>query len=148
MKGNTRVVETRESTNSTRRRRECQKCGNRFTTYERYEEPLLTVVKKDGRVERYSRKKVLEGILTACQKRPVEASNLEKLVNDVERELLTRRKKRISTIEIGKLVLKRLKRLDDVAYVRFASVYLNFSDLETFKQEINALLKEDLKRKR
>lgn len=146
-KGQTRVVETRESSTATRRRRECITCKKRFTTYERYEEPILTVIKKDGRVEKYSRKKIFNGILTACHKRPVSTNAIEKIINEVERDLLKTKKKKISSEEIGKLVLKHLKKLDLVAYLRFASVYLNFSNLERFKNEIEALLKPEAAKK-
>ncbi|HII53484.1 transcriptional regulator NrdR [Candidatus Micrarchaeota archaeon CG08_land_8_20_14_0_20_49_17] len=136
----TKVMETRETESITRRRRECGKCGQRFTTYERLEPPNISVVKRDGRLERYERRKLLDGIKHACEKRPIQADALDKLVDDVEQELRRSRKDTISSKEIGKFVVRRLKEIDEIAYIRFASVYLNFSDLHKFRDEIEKMI--------
>ncbi|MEM5777312.1 MAG: transcriptional regulator NrdR [Candidatus Aenigmatarchaeota archaeon] len=134
-----KVVETRITLEYIRRRRECDNCKSRYTTYEKIAEPNILVIKKDGSIERYSREKVTNGILTACRKRNIDESKILEIVNSVEKEMLRRKKKSIKSTEIGKLVLKHLKKVDIVAYIRFASVYLNFSDLESFKKQIEQL---------
>ena len=136
----TKVIETRESESITRRRRACGKCLQRFTTYERLEEPAISVIKRDGGVQRYERKKLFSGILRACEKRPILPETLDRMVDEIEQELRLVRKDSIRSKEIGKLVLKRLKEIDEIAYIRFASVYLNFSDLQAFKKEIEKML--------
>lgn len=123
-----------------RRRRECAGCGERFTTYEKVEALPFLVVKKDGRREAWSPEKVLRGLLTACEKRPVEVGVLERLVSEVERELRTRFDREVPSREIGELVTDRLRAIDQVAYVRFASVYRQFQDVRRFKEELERLL--------
>jgi len=138
----TRVLDSRptEEGMAVRRRRECTACGERFTTYEKLETTPFLVVKKDGRRESFEREKVVRGILVACEKRPVSLADIEELVNEVEKELRSRYEREVQSKEIGELVMERLRDLDDVAYVRFASVYRQFKDLETFRRELDRLL--------
>ena len=123
-----------------RRRRECLKCGHRFTTYEYIERAPLMVVKKDGRREEYSREKLLGGLLKACEKRPVSREQLEKVIDDVETVMFAKFKNEVKSTEIGNLVIDRLQSLDEVAYVRFASVYRQFKDINQFMSEVRTLL--------
>lgn len=125
-----------------RRRRECLACRSRFTTYERIEEELPLVVKRDGRREPFDRQKILTGILKACEKRPISYSTIEKVVDSLEGELQASGEKEVSSVEIGRRVMGELLKLDDVAYVRFASVYRQFKDLSQFAEEINTLIAE------
>jgi transcriptional repressor NrdR len=125
-----------------RRRRECEKCGKRFTTYEKIEGMPLIIVKKDGSREVYQRNKILNGLIRACQKRPVSISTIEALVDDIEKELYNSMEKEIESKKIGEMVMNRLKKLDDVAYVRFASVYRQFKDINTFLEELHKLINE------
>ncbi len=125
---------------SIRRRRECAQCGKRFTTYERLEEVPFMVIKKDGRREAFNRSKVLNGVLRACEKRPVSSDAIDELVDDVERELRSSLEREASSEQIGLLVMDRLKALDEVAYVRFASVYRQFKDINRFMDELKDLL--------
>jgi len=139
-----KVVDSRETQESQaiRRRRECLECGRRFTTYEKLEDVPVMVVKKDGRRERFDRKKLLEGMLTACSKRSVPLPRLEVICDEVEGLAQDRQEREIATTEIGELVVDRLRDLDDVAYVRFASVYRQFKDINAFMSELKALLDE------
>ena len=139
-----KVVDSREAREGDliRRRRECLKCGRRFTTYERIDEIPYMVVKKDGRRERFERQKILQGLLKACEKRPVATPKLEALVDEVERFVIESPDRERSTTEIGALVMARLKKLDKVAYVRFASVYSDFKDVKEFIGELKGLLRE------
>jgi len=114
-------------------------CAKRFTTYERVEESQLLVVKKDGRREPFDRGKILAGLRKACEKRPIPADRLENLVNQIEQELISRIDREVTTAEIGERIMKALRGIDEVAYVRFASVYREFRDLETFREELEAL---------
>jgi len=123
-----------------RRRRECLKCGKRFTTAERLEEGLPLVVKKDGRREVFDRAKILGGLNKACEKRPISVTNLEKIVSRIEYSLLERGEREIKATEIGEMVMDELKTLDEVAYVRFASVYRQFRDINEFMSELTQLL--------
>lgn len=123
-----------------RRRRECPACGNRFTTYERLDRLPLVVVKKDGRREAFDRNKVLSGLIRACEKRTVPIEQLEALVDEVEKDLYSRLEREISSQEIGEMVMERLREVDEVAYVRFASVYRQFKDINRFMQELERLL--------
>ena len=123
-----------------RRRRECEGCSKRFTTYEKVEEILFMVVKSDGRRESFDRNKVLNGIVKACEKRPVTVDQMESIVNEIERSLNNRMEKEVSSAYIGDLVMEHLAELDEVAYVRFASVYRKFKDVNTFVAEIEKLL--------
>lgn len=137
----TRVIETRanEEQGTIRRRRECQECRRRFTTYERYEDPPLYVIKKDGRREVFDRSKLVDGITRACQKRPVSREAIEQVGYDIERVLRDMLTDEIPSPRIGDLVMHRLRELDEVAYVRFASVYKEFHDLSSFVNEIERL---------
>src|SRR5450432_2688530 len=137
-----RVVDSRESkeADSIRRRRECEGCNKRFTTYERIDEIPYMVVKKDGRRERFDRQKILSGLLRACEKRPVSAGRLESIVNETEAFLMDAAERERSTSDIGTLIMDRLKAIDTVAYIRFASVYRDFKDVREFKEELEQLL--------
>lgn len=139
----TRVLDTRpvQDRRVIKRRRECEACGERFTTYERLEEPPLVVLKSDGRREAFDRRKIVSGVLRACEKRPVSAEQIENLAAEVEREVRRLGYDEIPSKVIGELVVERLRRLDEVAYVRFASVYRRFADLEEFKREVERLRK-------
>lgn len=123
-----------------RRRRECLKCGHRFTTYEYIERVPMMVVKKDGRREEYSREKLLGGLLKACEKRPVSREQIERVIDDIETVLFAKFKNEVKSTEIGNLVVDRLQSLDEVAYVRFASVYRQFKDINQFMNEVKVLL--------
>lgn len=125
-----------------RRRRECMKCQKRFTTYEKLETISLVVIKKDGSNQAYDRDKVIAGLVHACEKRPVSMTDMEKLVDDIEMEMYQSMLREISSAEIGEKVMARLKELDEVAYVRFASVYKRFDNIATFMEEINHLIKD------
>lgn len=137
-----KVVDSRESKEGEviRRRRECLDCGRRFTSYERIDEIPYMVVKKDGSRERFERQKLVAGMLKACEKRPVSVSALEKIADQVEATLQERPEKEIATAEVGLSVMQALKNLDEVAYVRFASVYRNFRDVGEFRKQIEELL--------
>jgi transcriptional repressor NrdR len=137
-----RVVDSREAKegDSIRRRRECEKCERRFTTYERIDEIPYMVVKKDGRRERFDRQKVLSGLLRACEKRPIASSQLEAIVDAAEAFLVDSSERERKTAEIGELIMTHLKGLDTVAYIRFASVYRDFKDVSEFKEELEGLL--------
>jgi transcriptional repressor NrdR len=136
-----RVVDSRESkeADAIRRRRECEKCGRRFTTYERIDEIPHMVVKKDGRREPFDRQKVLTGLLRACQKRPISPGELEKIVNQVERFVLDSPERERSTVDVGELIMQSLIGIDAVAYIRFASVYRDFKDASEFKVALEHL---------
>lgn len=138
-----KVVDSRESREGDviRRRRECLECGRRFTSYERIDEIPYMVVKKDGRRERFERQKLVAGLLKACEKRPVRVSALDDVADAVEAALQEKPEREMSTEEIGAHVMEALRRLDKVAYVRFASVYRNFRDIDEFKNELNDLFK-------
>ncbi|OGX29100.1 MAG: transcriptional regulator NrdR [Omnitrophica WOR_2 bacterium RIFCSPLOWO2_12_FULL_51_24] len=142
-----KVIDSRISNEggSIRRRRECLKCQKRFTTYERLEEHPLMVIKKDGRREPFDRKKLLSGILKACEKRPVPMEKVEGMVDEVERIIQRNYEKEVSSTAIGEFVMKQLHDLDEVAYVRFASVYRQFKDINQFMKELSSLLKEGQK---
>ncbi len=135
-----KVTDSRAVDGSIRRRRECLKCGVRFTTYERVQTAAMLVLKRDGRREEFNRDKLVSGLRHACAKRPLPAGAIEKLVEDVEAELQKLGKAEVPSALIGELVMDKLKGLDRVAYVRFASVYRDFADLENFKVEIDALM--------
>jgi transcriptional repressor NrdR len=138
----TRVSDKRETTEGdvTRRRRECQKCGKRFTTYERVETVALTVVKKDGGRESFDRDKLVTGLLKACEKRPISRDQIEKVADDIEASLRMQKSTEVSSRDVGNLVMEKLKNLDQVAYIRFASVYKEFGDLESFQEELVKLV--------
>jgi transcriptional repressor NrdR len=139
-----KVVDSRptDEGNVIRRRRECVACGKRFTTYEKVENVPLLVIKKDGRREPFDPDKITAGVIKACEKRPVTIKEVEALVEDIEKQVYNSLVQEISSHEIGEMVMQRLKSLDEVAYVRFASVYRQFKDINTFMKELNKLLKE------
>lgn len=138
----TKVIDSRhtEEGHAIRRRRECEKCGKRFTTYEKIEEMVLIVIKKDGSREAFDRSKILNGIVKACEKRPVPLAEMERVVDEIERGLNNMMEKEVKSTFIGELIMDKLKDLDEVAYVRFASVYRQFTDINTFVKEIEKLL--------
>ena len=136
-----KVIDSRSTEEGTaiRRRRECLKCGARFTSYERVETHPLIVIKKDGRREPFDRQKVRSGIAKACQKRPISTQEIERMVSDIEKVLSDKMKREVDSSEIGELVVERLQALDQVAYVRFASVYRRFEDASDFVKEVRGL---------
>lgn len=138
-----KVIDSRSVDDNTaiKRRRECLNCGKRFTTYEKIESPVV-VVKKDGTRQQFDKDKLLNGLVRACEKRPVSLRQLEGIVDAVESEIYNIGKREITTNDIGEIVMSRLKTLDDVAYVRFASVYRQFKDVNTFMEELQKILKE------
>lgn len=140
----TKVVDSRptEEGQAIRRRRECGRCKKRFTTYEKVEEIPLIVIKKDGNREVYNRNKVLNGIIRACEKRPVSMAAIEGIVDEIEKGLHNMMEKEIKSTYVGELVMNNLKDLDEVAYVRFASVYRQFKDINTFMEELKKMLNE------
>ena len=131
--------------NSIRRRRECLDCSKRFTTYEKIEVIPLMIVKKSGQREAFNPNKILVGLMKACEKRSISMDKLEAITGDIEKELLNTMEREITTEKIGELVMDRLRKLDPVAYVRFASVYREFKDLDTFMEELQDLLKRNQK---
>ena len=139
---NTRVIDSRpaEDNNSIRRRRVCDECGKRFTTYEKVETIPLIIIKKDNNREAYDRSKIEAGVLRACHKRPISAAQINKLVDEVETEIFNMEEKEISSGVIGELVMNKLKDLEAVAYVRFASVYREFKDINTFMDELKKVM--------
>ncbi|HWF13451.1 MAG TPA: transcriptional regulator NrdR [Candidatus Acidoferrales bacterium] len=143
-----KVIDSREGRagDLIRRRRECLKCGRRYTTYERIDEIPYMVIKKDGRRERFDRQKILQGLLKSCEKRPVATAKLEALVDEVERFVHESPERERKTSEVGELLMNRIKKLDKVAYVRFASVYLDFKDVKEFMSELKGLLKDRSKK--
>jgi transcriptional repressor NrdR len=138
-----KVVDSREAKDgdSIRRRRECLDCGRRFTSYERIDEIPYMVVKKDGKRESFDRNKVLAGLMRACEKRPISVTQLESIVDEIEKDLQDSSDRELATSEIGKIIMRRLKALDKVAYVRFASVYLEFEDVSAFMTELKDLVR-------
>ncbi|MDP9378854.1 MAG: transcriptional regulator NrdR [Chloroflexota bacterium] len=134
--GDSRVVDSRDAVNAVRRRRLCENCGNRFTTYERVETLRPLVVKRDGTREEWNRTKLLEGVRIACTKRPISSARIEELVDEVEAQVAGSGRQEILTTEIGLAVMRRLRHLDEVAYIRFASVYLRFRDVNGFLEEV------------
>ncbi|MBJ6363771.1 transcriptional regulator NrdR [Paenibacillus sp. GCM10012307] len=140
--GGTKVLDSRPANEnkSIRRRRECERCNRRFTTFEMIEETPLIVIKKDGSREEFSRDKVLRGLIRACEKRPVSIEKLEVIVSEVEKDLRTTAQAEVESFAIGEIVMKQLYPIDEVAYVRFASVYRQFKDIDMFMKELNNLL--------
>lgn len=139
-----KVVDSRptDEGQAIRRRRECIGCGKRFTTYEKIEELPIIVVKKDGNRQTYDRNKLMNGIIKACEKRPVSMSMIEKIVDDIEKNLFNSLENEITSVEIGEMVMNKLKDVDEVAYVRFASVYRQFKDVNSFMEELKKILDE------
>ncbi len=140
-----KVIDSRpaDENSSIRRRRECLSCGKRFTTYETVESLPMVVVKKDGSRQSFDRRKVLGGMIRACEKRPVPLAELEKIAEEIEPDLQNSKEREISTEAIGEKVMERLRNVDQVAYVRFASVYRQFKDIDTFMTELNKLLADN-----
>ncbi|MDD2688894.1 MAG: transcriptional regulator NrdR [Candidatus Omnitrophica bacterium] len=140
-----KVVDSRATAeeSAVRRRRECAKCGKRFTTYEYVEEVSLMVIKKDGRREPFDRKKILAGIMKACEKRPISIDKMEEVITQVERNIQKKSDREVSSSRIGEMVIEKLKALDDVAYVRFASVYRQFKDVGQFMAELKDVLSRE-----
>lgn len=142
-KENTRVIDSRPTDDSSiRRRRQCDECGKRFTTYEKVETLPLIVVKKDNNREPYDREKIVAGIVRSCHKRPISMTQINDMVDDIEGQIFNMGEKEIPTTTIGSIVMDKLKDLDEVAYVRFASVYREFKDVNTFMNEIKKILKK------
>lgn len=142
-----KVVDSRptDEGQAIRRRRECIKCSKRFTTYEKIEEIPIIIVKKDGNRQPYDRNKLLNGFIKACEKRPVPMSIIEKAVDDIEKNLSNSLEKEITSVQIGEMVMSKLKSIDEVAYVRFASVYRQFKDVNSFMDELKKILDESSK---
>ena len=142
-KENTRVIDSRPTDDSSiRRRRQCDECGKRFTTYEKFESMPLIVIKKDNNREPYDREKIVAGIVRSCHKRPISMKQINDMVDDIEGQIFNMEEKEIPTTTIGSIVMDKLKDLDEVAYVRFASVYREFKDVNTFMDEIKKILKK------
>ena len=140
---NTRVIDSRPvpDNNSIRRRRQCDECGKRFTTYEKIETIPLTVIKKDQSREQYDRMKIQDGIMRACYKRPISVKTIENLMDEIETEIFNKEEKEVPSTLIWEIVMDKLKELDAVAYVRFASVYREFKDIDTFMDELKKMMK-------
>jgi len=145
-----KVVDSRatQEESAIRRRRECLKCGKRFTTYEYIEEVSMMVIKKDGRRQPFDRKKILSGIIKACEKRPISMEKMEEIVTQVERSIQKKSDREVLSTRIGELVMEKLKALDDVAYVRFASVYRQFKDVGQFMVELKDILNKEKRKAR
>ena len=139
---NIKVIDSRPTDDSSiRRRRQCEECGKRFTTYEKVETMPLMVIKKDNNREPYNREKIVAGIVRSCHKRPISLEKINQTVDEIENQIFNLEEKEVTTTEIGTIVMDKLKELDEVAYVRFASVYREFKDVNTFLEEINKILK-------
>ena len=136
-----KVTDSRSIGDGIRRRRECLKCSSRFTTYERIQTTNIFIVKKDGLREEFNREKLARGIRKACEKRPLPAGAIEKIIDDIESDLNRMGKGEVASAEVGEMVMERLKRLDHIAYIRFASVYRSFADLGSLKQEVDTLIR-------
>jgi transcriptional repressor NrdR len=136
---NSKVTDKRESPEGIRRRRECLKCKKRFTTYEKAAVEDIYIIKKDNRREKFSREKLESGIHKAFEKRPVEKSKIDKMINEIEEQIRKTGKKEIKSSVIGELIIKKIKKIDNVAYIRFASVYRDFQDINDFKREMKGL---------
>lgn len=139
-----KVIDSRmtEEGNSIRRRRECEACHKRFTTYERIEQISIMVIKKDKTREYFDREKILKGILRSCEKRKITLEQMEDIVDNIEKEIQNSMKREVSSLEIGEMVMKHLKNLDEISYVRFASVYREFKDLDSFMEELKQMMSE------
>jgi transcriptional repressor NrdR len=139
-----KVVDSRPTDEGTviRRRRECTKCSKRFTTYEKVEDLPMMVIKKDGRREAFNSNKIMSGLIRACEKRPISVGDLEAVVRDIEKQVYNSLEREVTSQYIGEMVMEKLRELDEVAYVRFASVYRQFKDINTFMDELNKLLND------
>lgn len=145
----TRVIDSRRNEDfSIRRRRECDRCKKRFTTYEKIETSPVLVIKKDSTREPFSKDKLRNGILSSCIKRPISSKTIDRLVDEVEKEIMLRDDSEIKSIDIGELVLKKLKKIDDVAYIRFASVYREFKEIENYNAEIEKMMPSSKSKKK
>ena len=142
--GDSKVLDTRptDEGNTIRRGRECLNCQKRFTTYEKIEQSPIMVVKKDGNRQAFDREKIIRGMIKSCEKRPVSAADIEEAVNNIEKKIENSMKKEISSLEVGEMVMDELKDLDEVSYVRFASVYREFKDLQSFVDELENFVKK------
>lgn len=142
--GDSKVLDTRptDEGNTIRRRRECLNCQKRFTTYEKIEQSPIMVIKKDGNRQAFDREKIIRGMIKSCEKRPVSAADIEEAVNNIEKKIENSMKKEISSLEVGEMVMDELKDLDEVSYVRFASVYREFKDLQSFVDELENFVKK------
>lgn len=142
--GDSKVIDTRptDEGNTIRRRRECLNCQKRFTTYEKIEQSPIMVIKKDGNRQAFDREKIIRGMIKSCEKRPVSAADIEEAVNNIEKKIENSMKKEISSLEVGEMVMDELKDLDEVSYVRFASVYREFKDLQSFVDELENFVKK------
>lgn len=142
--GDSKVLDTRptDEGNTIRRRRECLNCQKRFTTYEKIEQSPIMVIKKDGNRQAFDREKIMRGMIKSCEKRPVSAADIEDAVNNIEKKIENSMKKEISSLEVGEMVMDELKDLDEVSYVRFASVYREFKDLQSFVDELENFVKK------
>lgn len=142
--GDSKVLDTRptDEGNTIRRRRECLNCQKRFTTYEKIEQSPIMVIKKDGNRQAFDREKIIRGMIKSCEKRPVSAADIEEAVNNIEKKIENSMKKEISSFEVGEMVMEELKDLDEVSYVRFASVYREFKDLQSFVDELENFVKK------
>lgn len=140
-KGDTKVIDSRDDEKTIRRRRECLACGYRFTTYEKIEIPIIRIEKRDGRIENYDKGKIKAGILRSLQKRPVDEDAICGLLDEIEHEIISLDKKTVTSIEIGEIVSKKLRKIDDVAYLRFISVYKSFSSAGSFEKEARKLIR-------
>ena len=142
-----KVVDSRESRDgeAIRRRRECLKCSRRFTTYEQVEHTLPLVIKKDGRREQFDRNKILAGLSKACEKRPISVNKLYEFIDDIEKQLYSKMEKEVSSSAIGEMIMEKLAQLDEVAYVRFASVYRQFKDINQFMKELRGVFSKKIK---
>ncbi len=138
----TQVTDKRDSEAETRRRRECLKCKKRFTTYEKVENKDIRVIKKDGRREAFDIEKIRKGIIRSCEKRPISTEQIERIVEEIENKIKSLNKKEIRSVAIGDIVMKALKKIDQIAYIRFASVYREFKDVGDFKRAINEIKKK------
>ena len=142
-KEDTKVIDSRLlEDNSIRRRRLCEACNKRFTTYERLEQPEIIVVKKNDTVEPYDKNKIKKGIVSACTKRPISVEDIDRIVNEVEQEIFADNEKKIKSVDIGEIILQKLKTVDEVAYIRFASVYRNFKEVDNFGEEVKNIKKK------
>ncbi|MEI6144312.1 MAG: transcriptional regulator NrdR [Candidatus Berkelbacteria bacterium] len=139
-KGDTKVIDSRDDEKTIRRRRECLKCGYRFTTYEKIEIPIIRIEKRDGRLENYDREKIKAGILLSLEKRPIDDHDVCGLLDDIEHEIVSLDKKTVASIEVGEIVSRKLRKIDDVAYLRFISVYKSFSSAKSFASEAKKIL--------
>ncbi|QSZ27933.1 transcriptional repressor NrdR [Aceticella autotrophica] len=143
-----KVIDSRPTDDYTsiRRRRECINCGKRFTTYEKVEQVPILVIKKDMRRETYDRDKILKGMIKACEKRPVPIQKLEEITEEIDRQIYNSLEKEITSTKIGEMVMEKLKQVDEIAYVRFASVYRQFRDINTFMEELKKLIKNNIEK--